>query len=90
MSRFIKALSRKYTLRILSFMSKHEEVRYKEIEDIISNPRTCSRLLKELTKFGIIKRRVSEDRTVFYTLTSIGKELMKLTDRISELESHQG
>lgn len=89
MSGFIKALSRKYTLKILSLMLKHEEVRYKEIEDIISNPRTCSRLLKELSKLGIITRKVSENRTVSYALTSRGKELMKLVNRISELESRQ-
>ena len=89
MSKFIKALSRKWTLQILSFMLEHEEVRYKELEELISNPRTSSRLLKELTKLGIIVRKVSEDRTVSYKLTSRGKELMKLVDRITELESQQ-
>lgn len=90
MSKYIKALSRKWTLQILSFMLKHEEVRYKEIEVLISNPRTSSRLLKELTQLGLISRKVLVDRTVSYKLTSMGRELMKLVDKISQLESQQG
>jgi len=71
-------------------MLEHEEVRYKEIEVLISNPRTSSRLLKELTQLGLITRKVAEDRTVNYKLTSLGKELMKLINKISQLESQQG
>lgn len=86
MSKLIKTLGRKWTLEILHLLSSQDEVRYSKIEEIVSNPRTSSRRLNELAELRLIDRIVSEDRTVSYKLTTKGRELVKLVDKIIGLE----
>lgn len=48
---------------------------------------TATRALKELTKAGLLERKVMEDRTVRYRLTEKGKAISKIVKKLREVEA---
>jgi len=84
----LKAISRKGAKEIVLTLKQRGELTYSEIESIISNPRTTSRRLDELSKLGIIKRKVLPDkyRSVSYSLTQKGEEVIKILTTVEKIE----
>jgi len=77
-------LGKKWTIEILRFLSDSMKG-FSEIEGLVKNPRTTSKRLKDLENFKIVKREVQQDkqRTVQYSLTKLGQEVV---EKISEIE----
>lgn len=84
----LKVVSRKGAKEIVLTLKQKGELTYSDIEFIISNPRTTSRRLDELCKAGIIKRKVLSDkyRSVSYSLTQKGEEVIKILTMIEKIE----
>jgi DNA-binding HxlR family transcriptional regulator len=87
LSSIFRILGRKGVIEIMENLGKRGEgLKYKEIEAMVGNPSTASRNLMELEAYGIVKRRVSNEkyRPVYYALTEEGKELLSMVREIKE------
>lgn len=75
----INVISKKWALLIIATIGNNEKIRYNEIMRNLSSisPKTLADRLKELERFGLIKREVFEQipPRVEYSLTKDGVEL---------------
>ncbi len=61
---------------ILLSLSEKEKMNFGEIAKLTKHRATATRALKELTKTGLLERKVLEDRSVRYILTEKGKAIL--------------
>lgn len=87
MAIYLKIISRKGTREILEELDKKGNLSYRQIEDLIKNPRTTSQRLSELTKLKLIKRQVMQNqyRTVRYSLTTKGKNTINILKKLNHI-----
>ncbi len=83
MSDIIQIIGKKGSVEILYEIKKRNKITYSELHKSLRlSSRTLSRRLKTLAKNNLIKRIVNEDRTVEYTLTKKGLQLLEIIDQI--------
>jgi len=74
-------ISKKWALLIINMIGNNQKVRYKEIMESLTgiNSKTLSDRLKELEKYGLIKREAYAEipPRVEYSLTNVGVELAR-------------
>jgi len=73
----ISAVLKLPTLRVILFLYDRGEVRYTELDKLISSRGTLSLALKELEEEGLVQRRVVTSRPIhaYYSLTTNGNEI---------------
>jgi len=78
-------LNKKWAIDILRFINNTSKS-YSEIEKLVSNPRTTSSRLRDFEEKRILIRQVQQDkhRSVKYSLTTLGLEILK---KINEIEN---
>jgi len=72
---------------VLLTLSGNEELNFGAIAKLMKHRPTATRALKELTKAGLLKREVLEDRSVRYRLTEKGKAVSKIVKDLKEIEA---
>lgn len=84
----LRIISKRGSKEILLSLKERKELTYTEIESLISNPRTTSKRLNELCSLGVIKRNVLPDkyRSVSYSLTKKGEEIVKILLQLEEFK----
>ncbi len=73
------------TLRLILFLHDKGEVRYSELDKLISSRGTLSLSLKELEQEGLVQRRIVTSKPIqaYYSLTGNGRDAAK---RLREIE----
>ena len=69
------------------YESKEEELNFGSIAKLMRHRPTAARALKELTKAGLLERKVMEDRSVRYKLTDKGGAISKLLTELKAIEA---
>jgi len=69
------------------YESNEEELNFGSIAKLMRHRPTATRALKELTKTGLVERKVMEDRTVRYRLTEKGKVVSKILNELKQVEA---
>jgi DNA-binding HxlR family transcriptional regulator len=72
---------------VLLALSENEELNFGAIAKLMKHRPTATRALKELTKAGLLERKVLEDRSVRYRLTGKGKAVSKIVKELREIEA---
>ncbi len=72
---------------VILTLSETEELNFGDIAKLMKYRPTATRALKELTKAGLLERKVMEDRTVKYRLTEKGKAISKIVKKLREVEA---
>lgn len=72
---------------VLLTLSESEELNFGAIAKSMKHRPTATRALKELTKAGLLERKVLEDRSVRYRLTEKGKAVSKIVKELREIEA---
>jgi DNA-binding HxlR family transcriptional regulator len=87
--KILSIVSKKGSKEILLSLEEKGKLTYTDIESLIGNPRTTSKRLNELCSLNIIKREVLPDkyRSVSYSLTPKGKEIVKILIQIQKIQN---
>jgi len=75
-------------MKILDALSAHQEMNFnKLVRIVVHSPRT-DRAVKALIKYGLVKKRKTEDKlgTVMYSLSEKGLKITKILDQIKKFE----
>ena len=83
-----KSLGRRGAMKILDALAAHQELNFnKLVRIVVHSPRT-DRAVKALLKYGLVKKRKTEDKlgTVMYSLTEKGSKLTKILEQCKKLE----
>jgi len=86
--KLFKILGRVGTVEILFTLYRKGACRYSELESLVGNPRSTSKRLKDLVALKLVDRKILADkyRSVDYSLTPVGKEIVSHLVAIKELE----
>ena len=86
----IRILGKYKSIDILRAL-KESKLSYGKIENIVGNPATTQRRLRELVSIGLIEREVQQDarRTVLYHLTSLGNESIEFLGKINKAKKNR-
>lgn len=81
-------LALKGTIKILKALVDRRGLTFSELVEIIGQPSTTSRALKELLKYNLINRKVLDERyrPVMYSLTVDGRKLAEIVLMLIEFE----
>ncbi len=85
--RVLSLFSKRYTLAILRILNRYGVVRFNKItEEVEGSTKTITERLKELVKFGVVKREAFAEipPRVEYSLTEMGMDLRPVLDLIRE------
>lgn len=72
---------------VLLTLSENEELNFGAIAKLMKHRPSATRALKELTKAGLLERKVMDDRSVRYRLTEKGKAVSKIVKELREIEA---
>ncbi|MHC1636148.1 MAG: winged helix-turn-helix transcriptional regulator [Candidatus Methanospirareceae archaeon] len=82
----LKTLAKAGCEDILLMLLEKEELNFGKIANLTKHRPTATRALKELTRAGLLERKVLEDRSVRYRLTEKGKAVSKIIKELREIE----
>jgi DNA-binding HxlR family transcriptional regulator len=85
--RVLKFIGKKWTIEIIEILVEFGKANFTQLKENIENisNRVLSERLNELEKLGLIVRKVHQDRSVEYTLSSKGLQLTKFLENIKKL-----
>lgn len=82
----LKTLAKAGCEDILLALYENEELHFGAIAELTNYRTTATRILKDLTKVGLVEREVMEDRSVRYRLTEKGKAVSRILKQLKEVE----
>ncbi len=84
----LKVVSKKDADKFLLALLENAKMNFGKLAKLTDYPANASRILRELTKEGLLRREVLQDekRSVIYSLTPKGKEVALLLMKLKELE----
>ena len=84
----LKVISKKDSDRFLLALLENGEMNFGRLAEMTEYPANASRVLKELSNEGLLRRQVLQDerRSVIYSLTPKGKKVALLLMKLKELE----
>ena len=87
----LKVLAKKNNYLVMKFLYNHGKSYFKEIKTGLRvDGKVVNRALEELVKAGLVQKEIEEPakRTskVYYSLTELGKEAIKVYEYVEELE----
>lgn len=84
--KLLNVLAKSGSDTVILFLSDKDEVNFGEIAKLMKHRSTATRVLKNLTEAGLVKRRVLEDRTVRYQLTQKGERVANILKELKDIE----
>ena len=72
---------------IILTLNENKELNFGAIANLMPHRATATRVLKELTKTGLVEREVMQDRSVKYRLTEKEKAFSKILKEFKEVEA---
>ena len=87
MTDLLKVLGQKYVVEVLLKIHELEKAKFSDLKGLAKHPAAISRVLKKLKNEELIERKVldDEDRSVEYSLTQKGTQLIPILRKLQEI-----
>jgi len=85
MEKLLVCMGRKWAYKVMNHLATKKELRFGDVKRITGNVATANRVLKDLSKHGLVKKRELKDNlgTVMYSLTETG---IKVADIFKQMK----